>query len=88
MTLSYLRGEIRPVQKDYIFADFNNTDTLGRLRLSVKGAVDCIREQNLRLYDGMPVTVSDEDEFTVNGIARWNDEEKIWVVEIDWEQLN
>jgi len=68
-----------------VFADFNNADSYGRLRLNSKGSLDDIRENNLNLDPGMTISVSDGDMIT-EGIVEYSSEEDIWVARIDWDQ--
>ena len=70
-----------------IFADFNNADAHGRLRLNTNGSLNDIKEQNISLKPGMMVQLNDNDEFSISGIVEFSNEENIWVVKIDWNDL-
>jgi hypothetical protein len=68
-----------------LFVDFNNADKLGRIRLNTLGALRCIREKNIDLFEGKQVKLDDEDSLTNTGILKFSKEENIWVAEIDQE---
>ncbi|MFT3933289.1 MAG: hypothetical protein QM726_06710 [Chitinophagaceae bacterium] len=47
-----------------IFADFNNADFKGRVRLNTNGSLNDIKAQNIILVPGMIVQLDDNDEFS------------------------
>jgi len=69
----------------WIWADFNNVDQHGRVRLSVAGALSDIAAQHIALYDGLRVVLSD-DEVCTEGTVRVSHDEG-WVAEIDWDRF-
>ena len=69
-----------------IYADFNNADTSGRLRLNCDGTFRDLGEQNVELREGMSLLVYD-DELEADGTAHFSTEEQIWVVTIDWKAI-
>ena len=69
--------------KPSIYADFNNTDPQGRLRLNVRGARDDLARQCVRLEENMSIIVHD-DELEADASAQFSAEEQIWVAVIDW----
>ena len=69
-----------------IYADFNNADSKGRLRLITDGSLSDIKKLNLKMAEGMPVVVYD-DELSANAEVTFSEEEKIWVAKIDWAQI-
>jgi len=69
-----------------IYADFNNADSKGRLRLITEGSLSDIKSQNLKMEEGMLVIVYD-DELSANAEVTFSKEEKIWVAKIDWAQI-
>lgn len=73
--------------KHKIFADFNNTDALGRLRLTVNGSRRDIEDQKLQLIDGMPAIFYDGEGFEIEGTVEYSTIENIWVGKIDWNAL-
>ncbi len=70
-----------------LFADFNNADQHGRVRLNTNGTFEDIRKSNLELKEGMQVFLDDNDSLTAIGHVKYSDEEKIWVAEIDWDDI-
>ena len=68
-----------------VFADFNNADHLGRVRLNTVGASDDIQRNGIVLTNGMQVTLYD-GELIIVGTVRFDDAEG-WVAEIDWSLL-
>ncbi len=69
-----------------LFADFNNADRKGRLRLNCRGTLDDLEALGVCLCDGLCVVLDDHDELSVRGIVRW-DVDDGWVAEIDWSQV-
>ena len=69
-----------------IYADFNNADSKGRLRLITEGSLSDIKRLNLKMEEGMPVIVYD-DELSTSAEVIFSEEEKIWVAKIDWAQI-
>lgn len=69
-----------------IYADFNNADTQGRLRLNTRGARADLEHLGVRLVPGMSVVLSDGDELCAAGTVVY-DEVEGWVAEIDWDRL-
>jgi hypothetical protein len=66
-----------------IYADFNNLDCNGRVRLRVLGTLTDLATQKIVLHDGMQVILSD-GELVVAGIVRCDHQEG-WVAEVDWD---
>jgi hypothetical protein len=58
-----------------IYADFNNADSKGRLRLTVQGSLSDIEKQKIRLRDGMLIVVYD-DELSADAEVTFSEEEK------------
>ncbi|MDZ4784281.1 MAG: hypothetical protein SGJ19_28885, partial [Planctomycetia bacterium] len=55
-----------------IYADFNNADRLGRVRLSVKGTRDDLVALGIELQSGMSVELYDDDEIETPGRVEWS----------------
>ena len=70
-----------------LFADFNNADQHGRVRLNTNGTFADIKKWNLKLKKGMQVLLDDNDSLTTVGQLKYSDEENIWVAEINWDTL-
>lgn len=69
-----------------VYADFNNSDALGRLRLNIAGAVEDIRRQGLTLRNGLRLVLSDGD-LEADATVVFSTTEGIWVGVIDWDQI-
>ena len=69
-----------------VFADFNNADEEGRLRLNCIGTIDDLARQKVELQDGQTLTFYSED-LEVEGMVKHSLEESIWVAVIDWDNI-
>ena len=69
-----------------IYADFNNADPAGRLRLNCVGTVRDLGRFGVRLQDGLRLRVHDE-ELEADGEVRYSSDEQIWVAKIDWNAV-
>lgn len=69
-----------------VFADVHNADSLGRLRLNCVGSIEDLARQNLELYEGRSLTLYSED-LEVEGVVQYSQEENLWVVAIDWNNI-
>lgn len=70
----------------HLFADFNNADKLGRVRLNTRGTRDDLVALGITLYDGMPVILDDREEIVADAIVRHCPTEG-WVAEVDWQAI-
>ena len=70
-----------------LFADFNNADKKGRVRVNTAGAENNLKRMNIKLKSGLEVLLDDDDGLATSGIVEFSDEENIWVARIDWEKL-
>jgi len=69
-----------------LFADFNNADEKGRVRLTTNGTKNDLNRLGIILYDGMQVFLDDSEEITALGIVRFSPIEG-WVAEVDWDKI-
>jgi hypothetical protein len=70
-----------------VFADFNNADEEGHLRLNPIGTIDDLVNQNIELQDGKIMTFYRED-LEVDGIIKhYSQEENIWVAIINSDNI-
>ena len=69
-----------------VFADFNNADAAGRLRLNVVGSVADLAELGESLVEGLTVLVADDD-LEWEGSLEWSKDEGIWVARVDWTSI-
>lgn len=70
-----------------LFADFNNADQQGRVRLNTNGTFADIKKLNLDFKEDMQVLLDDNDRLTTIGHVKYSDEEKIWVAVINWNEI-
>ena len=68
-----------------VYADFQNCDDHGRIRLNTAGAQLDLDGEAVDLADGMELVVYSED-LEASGVARRLDEGG-WGVEIDWSKV-
>lgn len=64
-----------------VYADFNNMDEAGRIRLNTFGTTGDIQKLSLRLVEGMSMVVSD-GEIIAKGKVEFSSEENIWVLKV------
>ncbi len=69
-----------------VFVDFHNADAQGRLRLNCIGTIEDLASQHIELENGRELMLYGED-LEVDGIVQFSEDEKIWVVTIDWNQI-
>ena len=82
-------NQIQLYQKEHykIFADFNNGDTSGRVRLNTNGSLSDIHKLGDKFKENIIVLLDDGDSLQVFGRVKYSDEEQIWVAEIDWDNF-
>ncbi len=68
------------------FADFQNADLQGRLRLSCIGTIEDLSRYGTKLIDGGKLSIYSE-ELEADAVVEYSDEEKIWVATIDWDKI-
>jgi len=66
-----------------IFADFNNADKEGRVRLNCQGSISDIERLGVELFEGKEILLTNEEEFNTKGMVQFSTEENIWVAKID-----
>ena len=79
----------------YVYADFQNADSQGRLRLNCVGTVNDLARQQVQLREGLGVMVYCEDadengrpaRLIAEGMVSYSQEEQCWVAHIDWNQI-
>lgn len=69
-----------------VFVDFHNADAQGRLRLNCIGTIEDLSSQHTELENGQRLILYGED-LEVDGVVQFSEDEKIWVVAIDWNQI-
>ena len=69
-----------------VYADFNNADRIGRLRLNCQGTREDLERQKLEFRENMKLTLYMEDIECV-GTVTYSQEERIWVAKINWNEV-
>ena len=69
-----------------VFVDFHNADAQGRLRLNCICTIEDLASQHIELENGQRLMLYGED-LEVDGVVQFSEDEKIWVVGIDWNQI-
>ncbi|MDO6433263.1 hypothetical protein Q4E93_21815 [Flavitalea sp. BT771] len=70
-----------------IYADFNNADSKGRVRLTSDGTFRDLERLNIKLKSGLEILLDDDEGLATSGVVLFSDEEKIWVAKINWDDL-
>jgi hypothetical protein len=78
-----------------IYADFNNADSKGRLRLNCAGTLEDLARQQIQLRPGLVVTLyaddadnrGQADDLLVPGTVEYSSDENCWVAVIDWSEI-
>jgi hypothetical protein len=82
--------------KPRIYADFNNADTSGRLRLNCVGTIEDLARQGVMLHTGLLLTLYSDDldargqlaELLADGVVSFSEDEHCWVAAIDWATIH
>jgi len=72
------------MKRPSVYADFNNSDTQGRVRLNCVGTIEDLSRLRVTLAEGQLLTLADEA-LEVDGEVLYSPEEGLWVAVIDWE---
>jgi hypothetical protein len=70
-----------------IYADFNNTDTLHRVRLITIGTLNDLEKKGITLESGLEILLDDDEGLVTSGVVQFSEEENIWVAKINWDNL-
>lgn len=79
-----------------VYADFQNADSEGRIRLNTNGTLRDLHLLQVQFRDGMPVTLycnddvnesGDDTELVAQGIINFSPTENCWVASIDWSSV-
>lgn len=84
------------MQSPRIYADFQNADAQGRIRLNCNGTLEDLNRLKIHLCEGLALTLySDDasdsgeaDELRVAGTTEYSIDEQIWVAVIDWSAIH
>jgi hypothetical protein len=69
-----------------IYADFNNVDEEGCIRLNSTKTINDIESQNIKLKQGLKVKLTNE-ELEVEGRLQYSKTEDIWTALINWGEV-
>jgi hypothetical protein len=69
-----------------VFADFNNADRHGRLRLNCERTATDLQKQQIHLRENMELILYMED-LECLGVVVKSAEEDIWVAKIEWKDI-
>lgn len=75
--------------KPLLYADFQNADPAGRVRLNTVGTLEDLAAQRVILSDGLAVTLYTDDGdaadgLRVDGVVTYSKDEQGWVAVVDW----
>lgn len=70
-----------------VFADFNNLDRYGRVRLNTNGTEEDLQQLGLTLSSGITVVLDDTEEFVAIAKVALSETGE-WVGVVDWQHLN
>jgi hypothetical protein len=70
-----------------IYADFNNADSRGRIRLNTEGTFRDLQEMGIKLEEGIEVLLDDDEGIVTLGVVSFSEDEQIWVAEINWKKI-
>src|SRR5437870_13888974 len=79
----------------HVYADFQNADSSGRVRLNCAGTIDDLSRQQIELREGLGVVLYSDDadekghpaRLIAKGTVAFSQEEQCWVAAIDWQKL-
>jgi hypothetical protein len=69
-----------------VYADFQNADEQGRLRLNCVGTLADLSRQGIELTVGRSLILYSED-LEVAGVVEYSDADWLWVGRIDWDAI-
>jgi hypothetical protein len=70
-----------------LYADFQNADRMGRIRLITAGTLHDLKTMDVKLEQGQTLWLDDDEGHCIVGIAEFSKEENIWVAKINGEDL-
>lgn len=78
-----------------VHADFQNLDDDSRLRLTCAGTFDDLERQGIQLWEGLLLVLYTDDadddgrpdELYAVGVVQYDEQQKVWVAEIDWNAI-
>jgi len=69
-----------------VYADFQNADEQGRIRLNTRGTLDDLSRQRVTLSDGLLLIIYSED-VEADAEVRFSSPENVWTAIVDWDAI-
>ncbi len=69
-----------------VYADFQNADEQGRLRLNCVGTLADLSRQGIELSVGRSLILYNEG-LEVAGVVEYSEADRLWVARIDWDAI-
>lgn len=84
------------VSKPKLYADFQNADAQGRVRLNAVGTIDDLARQQVLLKNGLTVDLYSDDaddqgqpqSLVAAGTVEFSPDEQCWVASIEWDNIH
>ena len=73
-------------RKPRIYADFQNNDAAGRIRLNCVGTIASLSRSGIVLREGLEAVIYCS-ELETDGVVRFSESERLWVAEIDLHKI-
>ena len=78
-----------------IYHDLQKQDDQGRIKLTILGTLQDLERHGITVHDGLTLgfwcdDANDQgelDEILIEGVVRYNEEEKCWVADLDWDSF-
>jgi hypothetical protein len=74
------------IDESRVYADFQNADEEGRLRLNCVGTLADLSQQEIELAVGRSLIFYSED-LEVAGVVEYSEVGHLWVGRIDWDSI-
>lgn len=83
------------MQQPKVYADFQNADPAGRVRLNCVGTVEDLARHQIVLREGLKLILYADDadsagrpgELVGDGTVTYSDDEHCWVATLDWSAI-
>jgi hypothetical protein len=76
----------KPTEQLKVFADFNNCDKQGRVRLNTIGTVEDLNRLGIILREDLKILIGGL-ELEAEGTVTYSNEEGVWVARVDWDNI-
>jgi hypothetical protein len=83
------------MDKPRVYHDLQKQDDHGRIKLTLLGTLRDLERHGIVLREGLPLAFwcddaddrGEFDEIHIEGVVHYNDDEKCWVAELDWDSF-